>query len=62
MVAKLERCQVRMDGRTIERVARAIAKWAVPANDWDYYDATIQERWRSAARIAVAAMKAESNQ
>jgi len=42
----------------VDAVAKAIAKWSAPANEWNYYDAKTQERWREAARLAIKASKA----
>ena len=41
----------------IERVARAIQQWATPYNTWDDQTDDTKERWRNAARAAIAVMR-----
>jgi uncharacterized protein (DUF2384 family) len=39
----------------IDAVAKALALWAVPYNDWEALSEEQRERWRDAARAAVQA-------
>jgi hypothetical protein len=41
----------------IDTVANAIMHWAVPYNYWDAISEDQRERWRNAARAAIAAMR-----
>ncbi len=39
----------------IDAVAKALAHWAVPFNEWDGLTDEQRERWRDAARVAIQA-------
>lgn len=40
----------------IDAVAKALALWAIPYNDWDALTEEQRERWRDGARVAIAAI------
>jgi len=40
----------------IDAVAKSLALWAVPYNDWDAISEDQRERWRSGARLAMEAL------
>lgn len=40
----------------IDAVAKALARWALPYNEWDALQEEQRERWRTAARVAIGAM------